>query len=372
MEPLALAAIVGLVFAGKRLSEGSSDSERATLSAPTTRSVPPITRRDVNFMSNSHDHRADAYDMNIMTPDLGRRIGDWRLQPKDAVPNLQDVTRTNTRFPFSQPVYDLTNRHYITNKMNNVSPLEQPKTVGPGLGLAPDVPAGGGFQDFFRALPVNINEENLTSIEGRDGPPNPVVKSGLPIIGAISKDAKASKTAFRAPGEYNGEGQGGRLIGFEGRPDFQKTRRTTIRQETGLRTDTLTDGPPQYNVSQPYAGGTTQYTDKALTRSSDYRSNPDRSGNKSGMNVRNDPVNQVGAATQLRIESRPVPPGPQGPTGVARGPGYVAPMYDDPLNEFKENPNPRAQPDFLDIAIQQLEKNPLAYSLAAPPAVQVS
>jgi hypothetical protein len=47
-------------------------------------------------------------------------------------------------------------------------------------------------------------------------------------------------------------------------------------------------------------------------------------------------------------------------------------MYDDPLNEFKENPNPRAQPDFLDIAIQQLEKNPLAYSLAAPPAVQVS
>jgi hypothetical protein len=369
MDPLAIAAVVGLVFAGKRLSENANAAQKATLSAPTTR---PLTRRDIDLMTNSHDHRADAYDLKIMTPDLGRRIGDWRIRPKEAVANLQDKTRTNTRFPYSQPVYDLTNREYVTNKMNNVSPLEHPKTVGPGLGLSYDQPAGGGFHDYFRALPVNINEEKLTSIEGRDGPPNPVVKSGVPLLGAISKDAKASKTAYRQPGKYNGEGQGGRLVGFEGRPDFQKTARTTIRQETGLRTDTLSTGTALYNVSQPYAASETSYTDKSLTRLSGYRSMPDRAGNGQNMNVRNDPVNQGGAITQTRVEAKPVPPGPQGPTGVNRGPGYVAPQYDDPLNEFKENPNPRAQPNFLDIAIQQLEKNPLAYSLAAPPAVSVS
>jgi Family of unknown function (DUF5899) len=369
MDPLAIAAVVGLVFAGKRLSENANASQKATLSAPTTG---PLTRRDIDLMANSHDHRADAYDLRIMTPNLGRRIGDWRIRPKEAAANLQDKTRTNTRFPYSQPVYDLTNREYVTNKMNNVSPLEHPKMVGPGLGLGPDIPAGGGFQDYFRVLPVNVNEEKLTSIEGRDGPPNPVVKSGIPLLGAISKDSKASKTVYRKPGKYNGEGQGGRLIGFEGRPDFQKTARTTIRQETGLRTDTLSTGTARYNVSQPYAASETSYTDKSLTRLSGYRSMPDRAGNGARMNVRNDPVNQVGAWTQTRVEARPVPPGPQGPTGINRGPGYLAPQYDDPLNEFKENPNPRAQSNFLDIAIQQLEKNPLAYSLAAPPAVSVS
>jgi hypothetical protein len=84
------------------------------------------------------------------------------------------------------------------------------------------------------------------------------------------------------------------------------------------------------------------------------------------MNVRNDPVNQVGAMTQLRIESEPVPVGPMGLTGNNQGRGVLPPQFDDPLNEFKSNPNPRAQRGFLDIAIQQLEKNPLAYSLATP------
>ena len=357
MDPLALAAVVGLVFAGKRLSEGgSSSAQQETRSSTTTK---PITRLDVDLMANSHDHKADAYDLRIMNPQLGRRVGDWRLQPKEAVLNLQTTGMTNTRSPFGQPVYDMVNRQYVTNKMNNLSPLEQPKTVGPGLGLGPNVPAGGGFHDFFRALPTNINEEKLTTIEGRDGPPNPVVKSGLPMIGSITKDAKASKTWDRAPGAFGAGGQGGRLVGPEGRPDFLKTKKTTIRQETGMRTDTLSDGPPQYNIAQPYATGTS-YTDKSLTRLSGYRSQNDRPGNASGMNVREDPVNQGGAATNLRTESRPVAPGPMGPTGVNQGRGIKPPQYDDPLNENKSNPNPLGQPGYLDVAIQQLEKNPIA------------
>lgn len=358
MDPLAIAAVVGLVFAGKRLSENSTESSRAVLSAVATK--PPLTRRDVDLMAHPADHAADAFDVKNTTPDLGRRIGDWRLRPKEAVPNLQDVSKTTKRYPYGQPVYDLVNREYITNKMNNLSPLEHPKNVGPGLGLDPSIPSGGGFHDYFRALPTNINEERLTTIEGRDGPPNPVVKSGLPLIGTITKDAKASKTWERAPGQYSGGGQGGALKGPEGRPSNIKTARPTIRQETGKRVDTLADGPPQYNIYQPYAVGTEAYTDKTLSRSSGFRSKEDRPGNGGRMNVRNDPVNQVGAASQLRSESKPVPPGPMGPTGSNNSDGYKAPEYDDPMNEFKMKLNPLADPAYLDIAIQQLEKNPIA------------
>ena len=365
MDPLALAAVVGLVFAGKTLAEGKEKSAPSPVKPTTTK--PPLTRRDIDMMADSVGHAADAFDLRNTNPNFGRRINDWRLQPKDAVPNLQDVTPTNSRFPYGQPVYDLYNREYITNKQNNLSPLEQPMRIGPGLGVGPDVLAAGGFHDYFRALPTNINEERLTTLEGREGPSNPVVKSGgAAYIGDITQQAPASKTAFRAPGAYGGGGAQSALVAPEGRPNFLKTKKPTIRGETGLRTDTLSDGPPQYNVAQPYAEGKTCYTDTDLTRSSGYRTKPDRAANAARMNVRNDPVNQVGAATQLRIESEPVQPGPMAITGTNQGRGTLPPEFDDPLNEFKTNPNPRASSGFLDIAIQQLEKNPLAYSLSDP------
>lgn len=364
MDPLALAAVVGLVFAGKTIA----DSESASVAPqPTTKPQRPLTRRDIDLMADSVGHRADAFDLRNTNPELGRRIGDWRIQPKEAVPNLQDITPTNSRFPYGQPVYDLYNREYITNKQNNVSPLETPLNIGPGLGVGPNVRAAGGFHDFFRALPTNINEEHLTTLEGRPGPRNPFVKNGgAAYIGDITHQAAATKTAYRDPGAYGGGGAQSALVGPEGRPNNVKTKKMTIRSETGLRTDTLSDGPPQYNVAQPYAVGKSCYTDTDLTRATGYRMKPDRAGNAGRMNVREDPVNQGGAMTQLRVEARPVPPGPMGITGNNQGRGVQPPQFDDPLNEFKSNPNPRAQTGFLDIAIQQLEKNPLAYSLAAP------
>ena len=364
MDPLALAAVVGLVFAGKKLSDNDSAPPPAT-----TKPRAPLTRRQIDMMVEPATHSADYFDLKNTTPDLGRRIDDWRLRPKEAIPNLQDITPTNSRMPYGQPVYDLYNRQYITNKQNNIAPVEQPMNVGPGLGVGPNVAAAGGFQDYFRALPINVNEEKLTTLEGRAGPRNPFVKSGgAAYIGDITHEAAQSKTAFRNPGAYGGGGAQSALVAPEGRPNFLKTKKTTIRSETGLRTDTLSDGPPQYNVAQPYAAAKESYTDTALTRSSGYREKYDRGANGERMNVRSDPVNQVGAGTQYRAESKPVQPGPMAITGSNQGRGTLPPEFDDPLNEFKSNPNPRAQSDFLDIAIQQLEKNPLAYSLAAPKA----
>ena len=364
MDPLALAAVVGLVFAGKTLSDKSEDApveSSAKLLPPTTR---PLTRRDVDLISNARDHSKDFFDLRNTTPDLGRRVGDWRLQPKEAIPSLQDTAPDATQLPYGQPVYDLYNRQYVTNKMNNLPPIER-QNVGRGLGVDPSVPSAGGFHDFFRVLPNNVNEERLTTLEGRTGPANPVVKNGgAGGIGEVTHEAKDTKAWTREPKRGRAAGQGGAITGAEGRPDFIKTRRTTIRQETGERIDTLSTGPSQYNVYQPYAeGGEEAYTNKALTRASGYREHENRAGNPGRMNVREDPNNQGGIMTNLRPESVPVPVGPM---NGSRFQNYVAPEFDK-FEERLMNPNPLASSQCLDVAIQQLEKN----AIAIPPlAVQ--
>ena len=349
MDPLAIAAVVGLVFAGKRLSD-SDDQPSTTVSR---KPLPPtITRRDTDLMAHPGDHWADYQDLKIMTPELGRRVGDWRLQPKNEIPSLQDTRRDNGKSPWGQPVYDLYGRENVTNKMNNLQPMERIR-VGPGLGVSPDVPATGGFQQFFRALPNNINEERLVTLPGGEGPPNPVVKNGgAGGIGDLTHLAKSTKAYNRPPAQNSGQGQGGALRGFEGRPDQIKTRRTTIRDQTGFRGDTLEYGIAHYNVKQPYDGS---LTDKSLPHLSNNRSNPDRAGNGGRMNVRTDPVQMVGAMTNIRSESIafPVQAGGVG-GGTLLNQTYVAPEFDK-FNEVKGNKNPWA--DTLDIAIKQLEKN---------------
>jgi hypothetical protein len=363
MDPLAIAAIVGLVFAGKKLSEDNDDSivtytkPACTSKPPTTRS---ITRRDLDLMSNAWDHDKDGFDLRNTNPGLGRRIGDWRLAPKDAIPSLQDSKMDTKTFPHGQPVYNMYEREYITNKLNNVQPIER-INVGPGLGYGSNVAAAGGFHQFFRALPTNINEEKLTTLEGRNGPPAHFIPSGGPVpLGLVSHEAKDTKTAYQPPIQSRAEGQGGAITKPEKRPEFSKTARSTIRQQTGERKDTLSDGPGQYNVYQPYAeGGEVAYTNKALTRSSDVRSKPDRPGNAGCMNVRNDPVNIVGLPSSLRAETTEFPVGPVNATTGGRVQQYVDSRFYN-LNERKGQENPYASKHSLDVAIQALEGNPIA------------
>jgi hypothetical protein len=354
MDPLGLAAIVGLVFAGKRLSDGQEESSVERKLLPTTR---PITRRDIDLAANARDHSKDFFDLKVTTPDLGRRIGDWRLQPKNEIPSLQDTVPDAGRLPYGQPVYDLYNRQYVTNKMNNLQPIER-RRVGPGLGVGADVPAAGGFHEYFRVLPNNVNEERLTTIEGRPGPASYFVKNGgAGGIGEVTHQAKDTKTWNRPPAQNRAQGQGGAVTGAEGRPDFLKTRRTTMRDEQTSRNDTLSMGTAQYNVYQPYAeGGEKSYTDKTLTRYSGNRSNPDRAGNAGGMNVREDPLNQGGVMSNLRSESRsfPIQHGDAGRFQNYTGPNFYR------FDEKKGNANPLASSKCLDVAIQQLENNPVA------------
>lgn len=351
MDPLSLAAIVGLVYSGKKISDAKDEQQEVPVAlAPKT-----ITRTELKLKEFRRGQDA-TFDETIMTPDIGRGFsGDWRLRPKEAVGNMGDIAKDGKRFPFGQPVYDVTYREAVTNKMNNVNPGEK-TYVGRGLGIDPNVPAAGGFQQFFRIEPTNMNEERLNTLPGTwGGPANSFIKSGGTTMGEITHHAKLTKAWHRDPAQNRAQGQGGAITAPEGRPDFQKTRRTTNRQETGYRDDNLGDGPPQYFQKQGYDS---TLLNNGMTRGTNNRINPDRSGNAGRMNVRQDPVGMIGAGTTTRLEAGPLPVRPADGSKNYR---YVVPQYDK-VNIFKGNTidtdfnlakdvrakNPLAQPAFVD------------------------
>jgi len=353
MDPFALAAVVGLVFAGKKISD-AKEEQRAVEPAP----VPVQTSKFDLVKYDIRENMDHVSDNKNTMPNTGRGFsGDFRLKPKDAVPNLGDIVKDGKRFPYGQPVYTPdASREPVTNRMNNVTPADK-VYVGKGLGLEPDVPASGGFQQFFRIYPNNINEERLTNLPGNwGGPANPVIKNGGTTLGAITHPAKLSKTSHYEPMQTRGQGQGGAIVGPEQRPDFQKTRRTTNRQETGKRTDGLEMGPSQYMVYEHYGSA---YDDPV--RWSKNRVNPDRAANPGRMNVRADPGAAVGANTQTRLEGGALP---VRPADASKGYRYLPPQYDT-LNVFKGQPDPRS--DRLNLAAGVLKNNPFNHTFSATP-----
>jgi len=354
MDPFSLAAVVGLVYAGKRISDAKevSEAEQATMPAPPPKTLTKFDLVKYNVFAQQ-DMQVDKLNQ---APNTGRGFsGDFRLRPKEIAPNLGDIVKDGKRFPFGQPVYDLSAREPVTNKMNNVNATEK-VYVGRGLGLDPNVPAAGGFQQFFRIYPNNINEERLTNLPGNwGGPADSLVKGGAQILGAVTHQAKVSKTWTRDPAQNRGQGQGGALTAPEGRPDFQKTRRTTNRQETGMRTDGLDMGPGQYMIGQQYG----RLTDTKIPRATDNRSNPDRAGNAGRMNVRADPADAVGANTTTRLEAGPLP---IRPADGSRQSNYIRNQYDK-LNVFKGVQDPRTE--HLDMASKVLKNNPFAHTFSA-------
>ena len=359
MDPLALAAIVGLVFAGQKFS----DSEPAPATTMPLRPPHQLTRKDTDMAAAAPGMKADAFGLRPINPSFGRRIGDDYLPPKEAVPSLQDFSPMANRYPHGQPVYDLYDRENVSNKMNNLQPVERVR-VGPGLGVAPNVPAIGGFQQFFRALPNNVNEEKLVTLPGAEGPAEYFVKGGGVqfagkgfINGEMSHQAKVTKTWTRPPVQNSGQGQGS-VRAPEGRPDQIKTRKTTIRQETGLRSgDGLEMGPGQY--AAVYQAYNPNLTDSALPHSTGNRVNPDRAGNGGRMNVRADPQGANGSATRARAESIPLRPGPMDIHAAGGSGPYKAPENWN-LNNNKCEPNPLASQANLNIARNQVVSNPLA------------
>jgi hypothetical protein len=337
MDPFSIAAVLGLIVAGKNLSKDSAYEE------------------DEVQQRNPREHTDDFLETRNITPDIGRRIGSTILPPKNEIRSLQTP---QLQTPFGMPVYNLSGREPINNKMNNLAPVHR-QNVGPGLGVSSNIDATGGFQQYFRILPNNPNDERLISLKGNyGGPSNPVVKNGNAMTGELTQFPE--KVYHHDPIQSSGQGQGGALRGQEERPEYVKTARPTVRQETGYRQegDDVQYGQSSYIVKQPYADLSDKTTFKQLPRITDNRSKPDRAANGQNMNVRADPLDAGGLVTNLRREYDTNAPGV--PDGT-RSQQWVDSEYYSRLNGFKSNPNPWSTN--LSLAKDVLGKNAYAISI---------
>lgn len=348
MDPWSIAAIVGLAFAGQKLSKNESEEEPSVLLS----NKPVLDEDRCPDKSVNQFYSYHSLDQRNITSDIGRKIDSgFELKPKCEIPSLQE---RKPQLVHGQPVYNFYDRQGISNKMNNLQPIER-KNVGPGLGIDSSVPSAGGFQQFFRILPNNPNDERLIQLDGNMGGPVDAVVKGAPgVIGKLTQFP--DKTYKYDPAQNSGQGQGGALRGQESRPEWIKMNRQTIRDQTGYRgtEDDIQYGISQYMVYQGYGDLSVDSTWKKLPHVSNNRSKEDREGNGQRMNVRADPLDAGGLVTNLRREYRTDEPGQLNGTRFQQ---YKdAEFYK--LNDFKTIPNPWT--DNLTLAQDVLKNNPIA------------
>ena len=302
-----------------------------------------------------------------------------------------------------EPVYDFRNRHYVSGKMNNLSPAEK-SLVGPGLNVGSDVPSYGGYQQLFRIKPNNVGSYRLTTLPGRSGPAGDITGGRSSLIGEMTHN-KPQTTSY-LPSRYptvpgRAQGQGGETTGMVHRGEHQKTKRPTHRSETSLRTDglefnpakkfisnrTLTQDPTRnkgdtninyyVNHATPgivsFHGG---YINSPASKAMEDKKNlsayglrppksiekPGRKANPGRMNVRANPLSQQGMITAIRSDTSRMD-GWAAPANGGWNQNYVKPQFQN-NNAYKGNMNPYAKNEYLNTASKQLKNNPFAHSLS--------
>jgi len=393
-DPISILAIAGLVYAGRKLSkpeetyaiEGKSIEEDVVLKQEFDRDVV------IN----------DSF-LGPVSP-----LVEPTYTSKEEVASFAEVAPQQRSS--GAEVLAMRNRMmYDGGIMNNLSPIER-QNVGPGLGVSADVPSVGGYQQLFRVNPENVGAYRLTTLPGRSGPAYDSKGGRRGIVGEVAQN-RPEKTAFlqgRLP-PVPGRAQG--MSGRAPRGEHERTKRTTNRSETGLRTDGLSyasakrtvsaltraqeptrnkkDGNTeqyQYN-NQPapgissFVGGylsapatkigekrtcDTPYTVEELMkygfRPGYKRGKADRAGCAGRMNVRADPLNQGGMVTSVRSDTTRI----DGRVNSADGAWTQQYRRNDynQFNAYKGNMNPNASPNSLDMAKRQLMNNPLSHNLS--------
>jgi len=382
-DPISLAAIAGLVFAGRSLS---------------TKSEPEPVQKTETITPQQPQEPQITYDDDV--PEFVERGFEPRIEipQKREMESFADIAYQQRSG--GQEILNMRNRMYDTGRMNNLSPIEK-QMVGPGLGVGPDTPASGGFQQLFRVNPINVGEYRLTTLPGRSGPAADVTGGRAAVVGQLTHN-KPETTAHlpsRLP-TMPGRAQG--MSGAVPRASHQKTMRTTNRSETGHRGDglgfngakrfvpaqTMPQDPTRFksdrndmqfehyahaapgitNFRGAYetsaAAKVTSKTNEELMkygfRPEDRRGKANRMGNRGRMNVRESALKQGGALTAVRTDTSRIDGRMNGPNG-----GWTQNYQQKPFHQFNaykgnENPNSRN----LDIAKRQLYNNPLAHSLS--------
>ena len=388
-DVLSILAVLGLVYAGQNMN--NKEEEGLVPSEPGP--GPEVSREGLvpsepgSRVMNSLN--GEMYTGRILSEDVGNPFSD--IAPD--------------RYPGGLPYYlNETSEPYTSGIMNNVAPVEK-NLVGPGLGVGPDVPAYGGYQQLFRVKPNNVGGYKLTTLPGRSGPAGDVTGGRHGLIGELNHKIPA-KTAYlpsRRP-EVLGraQGQGGAVTGMTNYGKYEKTMRTTNRSETTTRYDglsyggankvvshsTLAQNPtrnkgdfnafatnhmnnPSPGINNFYGGYTNTPIAKVTTskvlsaqelqqaglRPSENRGKYDRQGNAGRMNVRGNPVNQNGMVSAVRTDTSRVD-GWTGPSDGERSQQYVKAMYQD-FNSYKGMTNPHTCGNSLSLAQRQLASNDL-------------
>jgi hypothetical protein len=374
-DPISLLAVAGLVYAGRTLS---NKTEKYSPEAKIAMTNDGMGAAAPSFKQNDFVSRVE--------------VPSKREMESFAVIGRQQRSG-------GQEILDMRNRMYDQGRMNNLSPVEK-QLVGPGLGVDSSVPAVGGYQQMFRVNPINVGEYRLTTLPGRSGPAVDVTGGRSAKVGQLTHN-KPETTAYlpsRLP-TMAGRAQG--MTGVVPRNEHERTKRTTNRSETGLRSDglgyngakrlvsaqTLAQDPTRFKAdrndeqyrynNQPapgihsfhgaYATGaasrvaakTNDELVKYGFRPEDRRGKPNRMGNAGRMNVRESALKQGGALTSVRSDTSRI----DGRVNAANG-GWTQQYQSKTFHQFnpyKGNENPHTKR--LDIAANQLKNNPLAHSL---------
>ena len=393
-DPLSVLAVMGLAFVGRSLS----NSGKTSGGTETYMRQPPTAELPSDFKDTRSVPRAE------LNTDFRVNSEERALSDNQVISPFGDIVKQERSS--GQEIMDMKDRFSVDGRMNNLSPVEK-QQVGPGLGLAADVPAAGGFQQMFRAMPENVGAYRLTTLPGRIGPAGDTTGGRGQLQASVGYN-RPETTAFlperlpNVPGRA--QGQGGALTGEAGRQSHERTKRTTNRAETSTRTDGLNFAPgkhfigaetlsqdptrnksdisdEQYQYNDRVAPGVSSFhgayvnssvlgavgsqvrTPEELMklglRYNNRRSSPDRPGNAGRMNVRAGPLNQSGALTAVRSDNTKYD-GRVNPVSAGWTQQYVLPEHQN-LNPYKGQPNTRLD---LGIAKRQLANNPLAHNLS--------
>jgi len=397
MDPLSIAAILGIVYVGRQISNQATD-------------VPVEVDVDVQQPKEIEEYPYNDESRDLVVNHLTRPgLISEPVNKKQELPNFGDIAFS--QYVHGEPTHDFASRYYISNKNNNLAPMEK-IFVGRGLGLDPEIPASGGFQQLYRVNPNNVGAYRLTTLPGRIAPAASTTGWSQPSAGTYGDITHYApeKTAFlpvRLPSEANrAQGQGGAVTGTTIRESYVKTKRTTRRAESGLRTDgleyapakkfvplpTTSDAPSRnkgdlnyeqfYHTNNPAPGihsfshgYTNDPLNKALDKRDfsnkeldlvgfkvdDKRGKADRAGNAGRMNVREGPLKQGGVLTTVRsdVDGTFMYTGSAGPTVGANGQQYINEQFYN-FNAYKGQPGRND----LNVAKNQLSKNPFAHTLS--------
>ena len=155
-DPLSIAAIFGIIYVGRKL--GITQQQEVT--APL---LPTSLDSDEPEEYGQNEESRSLILNHLREPGIIAEP----VNKKQETGNFGDIAFS--QYVHGEPTHDMSSRYFVSSQMNNLAPAEKIR-VGRGLGLDPEIPASGGFQQLYRVNPNNVGAYRLTTLPGRIAP----------------------------------------------------------------------------------------------------------------------------------------------------------------------------------------------------------